>query len=98
MPGRRPEPDDLDEPPWENGDDGSDDPEGPDEYERDDDDSETPTVPCPACGRPVPEFVDRCPYCGDWIVPGAGPPTRRSRWLLVAALLALAAVAGWYLL
>ena len=33
------------------------------------DDAESETLPCPACGQPVYEDVDRCPYCGDWIMP-----------------------------
>ena len=39
------------------------DPEGPQPCDLiDQDDEETPTVPCPGCGRAVPDFVDRCPH------------------------------------
>lgn len=65
------------------------DPEGPQAQDLVDDDEETPTEPCPSCGTPVPELVDRCPYCGDWIVSGSGRAGRRPTWLIVAAILAL---------
>jgi hypothetical protein len=71
-----------------------DDPEGPQECDlaadADDEDDETPTVPCPHCRREIPDFADRCPYCGDWVVQRAGDG-RRSLWF-VAALVAAALV------
>jgi len=33
------------------------------------DTDESPTVPCPSCGRAIYDDADRCPYCGDWVVP-----------------------------
>jgi hypothetical protein len=27
------------------------------------------TVACPACGREVWDQADRCPHCGDYIIP-----------------------------
>lgn len=74
------------------------DPEGPQECDLvEEDDEETPTVPCPACHRPIPDFVDRCPYCGDWVVQSAGR-SQRSTWIVIAAVLALAAFLAWTIL
>lgn len=64
------------------------DPEGPQARDLNRDDDETATVPCPHCRRPVPDFVDRCPYCGDWIVQSSGAP-RRNLALIVLVTLAL---------
>ena len=63
----------------------------------DEDDDETPTVPCPSCRRPVPDFADRCPYCGDWIVQGVHMPARRSLWFIILVLIVLATFAVWYI-
>jgi hypothetical protein len=74
-------------------DDWEDDPEAPQERDlvgQDEDDDETPTVPCPSCHAPIPEFADRCPYCGDWVVQGGQPPGRAKWFILVAILLLLA--------
>jgi len=74
------------------------DPDAPQECDLGNDDDETPTVPCPSCGRPVAEIADRCPHCGDWIVSvGKGGP-RWPRWVIVAALLALVGFALWNVL
>jgi hypothetical protein len=64
------------------------------ELPQDEDDDETPTVPCPHCHQPVPDFADRCPYCGDWIVQSAGPPGRRP-WFVALVILALLIVLAW---
>lgn len=75
-----------------------DDPDAPQARDIDgENDDETPTTPCPSCRRPVPDFADRCPYCGDWIVQGSGTPARRSAWFIIALLVALAAFAAWYI-
>ncbi len=74
------------------------DPDAPQEGDLDDEDGETPTVPCPACRRPVPDFAERCPYCGDWIVPGVGDAPRRKPWFLIALVLAVALVFAWLIL
>ncbi|HPM22582.1 MAG TPA: hypothetical protein PLP66_01670 [Phycisphaerae bacterium] len=71
------------------------DPEGPQARDLSRDDDETATVPCPHCRRPVPDFVDRCPYCGDWIVQSAGEPRRRHIWLVLCVLLAGALLLLW---
>lgn len=73
-----------------------DDPDGPQACDLDaDDDDETPTVPCPNCRRPIPDFADRCPYCGDWIVQASGAPARRSPWVVVVAVLLIVAFLYW---
>lgn len=55
----------------------------------DDEDEETPTVPCPHCQRAIPDFADRCPYCGDWVVQGGVTTTSHKPWIIIAAILAL---------
>jgi hypothetical protein len=75
----------------------ADDPDAPQECDLGGgDDDETPTVPCPSCRQAVPEFADRCPYCGDWIVPSAGERTGRGPWVWVAAVAAGAGILLWY--
>lgn len=83
-------PDEADAEEWD------DDPEAPQERDLDDGDDETPTVPCPHCGQPVADFAERCPSCGDWIIPGPHR-SRASRWLIVTAILAAAALLAWQL-
>ena len=72
-----------------------DDPEGPQACDlTDDDEDETPTVPCPGCQRPIPDFADRCPYCGDWVVQRAGTNGLRP-WLIVVAVVLIVAFLAW---
>ena len=88
----RHDPDEFDAESWDAGD-----PDGPQARDiSNGDDDETPTVPCPSCRRPVPDFAEKCPYCGDWIVPSAGRPARHSTWFAAAALIALLAFVAWY--
>lgn len=63
----------------------------------DDDDDLTPTVPCPNCRREIPDFADRCPYCGDWVVQSAGVP-RRAKWWVIVVVIALTAFVLVYVL
>ncbi len=82
----------------------ADDPDAPQERDLDkgtgndsvggDDNADTPTEPCPSCGREVADTADKCPYCGDWIVPGAGG-ARRTPWFTLIVCLALAIVLAW---
>jgi hypothetical protein len=74
-----------------------DDPDAPQARDlRGEDDDETPTVPCPNCRRAVPDFADRCPYCGDWIVQGTGAPARTKPWFIIALIIALTVFVAWY--
>lgn len=64
----------------------------------DEDDDETPTVPCSACRRDVPDFADRCPYCGEWIVQSAGTAARGDWWPVIVLLVLVALLILWGLL
>lgn len=68
--------------------------EEPDEFDPDDED-ESDTRPCPLCGRDVYEDANRCPHCGEYIVPGEAERARRPWWVVVAAVLALLGVLSW---
>ncbi len=70
-------------------DDELDDEEYPDPDEADD---ETDTIPCPQCGKAIYEDVDRCPYCGQDVVPATNPWLGRPLWWIVLGLLGTAAV------
>lgn len=75
----------------------ADDAEAPQERDLiDEDDGQTPTVPCPNCQRPIPEFVDRCPYCGDWIVQTTGQSPRRTPWFILVVIVIVLVLLGWY--
>jgi len=75
-----------------------DDPEGPQEHDLiDEDEDETPTVPCPHCHRPVPDFADRCHHCGHWIVQTAGPSARHNLWFVAVVIAVIAAFLIWLL-
>jgi hypothetical protein len=63
----------------------------------DDDEDETPTVPCPSCGREVAEFADRCPHCGDWVVQGGDSRPAR-RWPLIVVIVIIVAFLLWIVL
>jgi hypothetical protein len=76
-----------------------DDPEAPDEADQDSHD-DPETVRCPFCGREVVEEADLCPRCGNFI--GGDDRTTRthSRWIVVTAVVLLAATAlglTWWL-
>lgn len=73
-----------------------DDPEAPQPEDLDDED-ETPTVPCAGCGELIPDFVDRCPYCGDWVVQSAGSSSGRAGWYVVAVIVVVCIVLTWVL-
>ena len=47
----------------------------------------TELTPCPSCGEPIYEDAERCPRCGQYVLPqpAAGG---RGRWLWAAAILA----------
>jgi hypothetical protein len=72
----------------------ADDPEAPQACDvgADELDDDTPTVPCPSCRAPVYEFADRCPSCGEWIVPSGGDASRRNPAFVVFVVLIVVAL------
>ena len=68
--------------------------EGPDEHDLEDEFADGPEldqVPCPSCGRMIYDDTDKCPHCGDWVMPMASAAARRPTWIWWTALV-LAAV------
>jgi hypothetical protein len=46
----------------------SDDPYDDEEwYEEEDDADDEEAVPCPECGEPIHDTLDKCPACGYWL-------------------------------
>lgn len=70
--------------------------EGPQACDLSEDD-EHDTVACPACGGGISELVERCPLCGEWIVPGPRPSGRRRLILAAVAALLIALLLIWLL-
>jgi len=60
------------------------------------DESSTPTVPCPACGKDVYEDADRCCHCGQYITHAAEHPSRL--WWYVAFALVAAGILAYALI
>ena len=56
----------------DNDDDQDIDPEGPDPSEMDDSDEPDLEV-CPNCRKMITEETERCPYCGEYIIPSQAP-------------------------
>lgn len=54
------------------------------------DDTDDEVLPCPACGLDVHEETEKCPYCGEWIMPLAAAAGRRHWIWILAAMLAIA--------
>ncbi|MCG3128846.1 MAG: hypothetical protein CHACPFDD_03742 [Phycisphaerae bacterium] len=71
------------------------DPEGPSPEELDgsDDDDETATLACPACGADVYEDAVVCPACGANITPAAR--CGRGAWAIAVLVLLVAAGLVW---
>jgi hypothetical protein len=61
-----------------------------------DDEDDAETVPCPSCGEEIYEEAERCPHCERYIS-REDAPGRRPLWMVLGALLALAAALGWVL-
>ena len=56
-------------------------------------DSSTATIRCPACGTAIYEESEQCPYCGDYVTPGAASGLAgRPWWFVVMAVAAIIAV------
>jgi len=72
------------------------DPEGPGIEDIDLQDEEgTDVVPCPACGVDVYQSADRCPACGQFVVPGAGATSPGICWWWIVVALIMAAGLLW---
>ena len=73
--------------------------EGPDDYTVDedvDDDPEGDQLPCPSCGHMIFDDTDRCPHCGDWVMPLAATASGRQPWIWWTALiLAVVLMVAW---
>ena len=63
----------------------------------DEDDPEGDLLPCPSCGEMIYDDTDRCPYCGNWVMPMAAASSRRSRVWLVAVILVIISFLVWFL-
>ncbi|QDU39295.1 hypothetical protein Mal4_36340 [Maioricimonas rarisocia] len=58
----------------------------------DDDDDESITLPCPACGADVYEDADVCPVCGEFIIRSSRVWDGQPAWWIGLGLLGIAAV------
>ncbi len=55
-------------------------------------DEPTGTEKCPACSAEVYEDADRCPHCGEYIIPGGIAARKWTAWWWVAFGLSLLAL------
>ena len=84
------------QPPPDEDDDESDDAWDDDSPSGDDsDDGDEPTVPCPYCGHEILEDAPRCPACERYLSLEDSPAPRKPLWVIVTALVCLAAVIWW---
>ena len=59
-------------------------------------DAENDELPCPSCGRMLYDDTDRCPHCGDWVMPLAAGAGGRGTWIWWTALiLAVVVLVTW---
>jgi hypothetical protein len=54
-------------------------------------DDEGDLTPCPSCGAQVYEESQKCPQCGEWIVPRLST-SKNPVWILAAILAILAMI------
>lgn len=54
-----------------------------------DEDDDLPEMTCPSCRGPVTEDTQKCPHCGDWIIPEEQSRRGWPRWLFVAIVLVM---------
>ncbi len=53
-------------------------------------DDQPEVLPCPSCGAEVYEETQRCPHCGDWIIPvDTSGSWRRTAWIVAVVLVIL---------
>jgi len=67
--------------------------DGPDEDDGDSDDE--PTVPCPACGRPIFEDSPYCPSCEQYISAADHAAAGKPVWVIATALVCLGIALWW---
>jgi hypothetical protein len=59
----------------------------------DGDEDELETIPCRACGEPIYEEAEQCPYCGEYVSRNSNSPLAgRSWWYIALAILGIIAV------
>jgi hypothetical protein len=62
-------------------------------YDGDEPDDGDP-VPCPECGKPVSDYLDKCPACGYWLSADdrrqLRPHETKPAWVKATALVLLA--------
>jgi hypothetical protein len=63
-----------------------------DDADDDADDDSAELVDCPACGEPVYEDAEQCPYCGEYIVHSTSVLSNRSPWTMALFLAGVIAV------
>jgi hypothetical protein len=56
---------------------------------------EDETVPCPHCQAPVYEGAEQCPACGLYLSEEDAPPSRKSWWIVLGAVLGMLVVYLW---
>jgi len=70
--------------------------DGQDEAESEAEEADAELLGCPECGAMVYEETQRCPQCGEWIMPLAAA-SRPGRMWLVVVVLAIVALVAWML-
>jgi predicted nucleic acid-binding Zn ribbon protein len=78
------------------GDDEGEDFAGPQEDDVVEDSDPPDTEPCPYCGRSIYEHAEFCPHCGKYIST-EDAPARKSLWIVIGVVIALAAILCWVL-
>ena len=53
------------------------------------------TSSCPACGKTMYADAERCPSCGDYVVPNGRGLRRRPAWWWIAFAIVLAVLLAW---
>ena len=68
-----------------------------DDLDDDDSDDADDTIPCPYCGKQIYEDAVRCPKCERYLTDEDRTTTSKPRWVVITAIIVLAAVAFAYL-
>ena len=66
-----------------------DDPHAPLQEDLIDAENDDECLECPSCGSEIHEDTQKCPYCGDWIVPHQAAAEQRHWIWILAALMAI---------